>query len=360
MCIDKPCPQGSCPRFNTAYTGGIVAGPLNGKLNGFNNRHTLMSSSAGNDPNSSATAPVPVVPPGGGNYSFRLGNDTADIGKISSQAESARLTFAVTTQNAFFTYRYAFFVQNVDPSIPNHTYKEQPSFEIVVLDKNDSLIPCGRLFVVPIGGSCSSSSGFITGNNQFVYKPWTDVGLDLTGYIGQNISIEFRTTDCLPAIPGGNSTTNCGASTCTLTTAQGTCTYAIGQTPCTPTNGCASQSGQHSAYAYIDAYCSPLNVPTPIFCAGAANVQICAPAGYQSYSWPAGQPGLSGSPTTQCVNITNPIAGTVYTVNMTSMTGCFTKTTIKLSGFDLTLRDTTICGGGSPFPLTLTPSIPGT
>ena len=355
--VNPPCPTGTCPRYGTTYSGGAVAGALNSPVTGATNRHTLMSTAGGNDPNAAAATPVPVVAPGGGTYSFRLGNAATGSGGAAnlSQAEAARFTFAVTNQNAFFTYRYAFFVQD-----GSHQFQEQPSFEVVVLDQSDVLIPCGRYFV-EAGNypSCVNSSGFITGLNGYVYKPWTDVGLDLTGYIGQNVSIEFRTTDCLPV--GGSSSTNCTNGVCTLTNASGSCTYASPATTCTPTGGgaCAGAPGTHSAYAYIDAYCSPLDVKTPVFCAGAASVQICAPTGYTSYSWPAGQPGLAGTPTTQCVTINNPVAGTTYTVNMVSATGCPTSTKVTLKGFDLTLRDTTICNGAAPFPLTLTPSVAG-
>src|SRR6185503_16340576 len=91
----------------------------------------------------------------------------------------------------------------------------------------------------------------------------------------------------------------------------------------------------------------------PVFCAGAASVLICAPAGYVSYSWPAGQPGLGGSPTTQCVTINNPVAGSTYTVNMTSATGCPTSTTVTLIGATPTVTSTTVCAGQ---PTTLTAS----
>lgn len=354
--VQTPCPTGTCPRYGTTWTGGIIGGGTNSPLNG-TSRHTLMTTAGGNDPNATAPA-VPVVAPGGGNYSFRLGNSATSGSTVTgmADAEAARLTFAVSNQNALFTYMYSFFVNN-----PGHTYVEQPSFEAVVLDQNDNVIPCGQYFVVAgNNAACVNAAGFINGNNGYVYKPWSSVSLDLTGYIGQNISVEFRTTDCLPV--GGSSSTMCSNGTCTLTTAAGSCTYPSGQPPCTPTGGgsaCAAGPGTHSAYAYIDAYCAPLSVTQPAFCAGASSIQICAPAGYSSYSWPSGQAGITGSPATQCVTVNNPVAGATYTVNMVSFTGCPTTTTVTLTGFNFTLNDTTICGNGGSFPLTLTPSVPG-
>jgi len=339
-----PCPTGTCPRFKTVYTGGAVtSGTMNAGLGNAGDRHTIMSAAGGNDPNATNPA-VPVVAPGGGNYSFRLGNgNTGSVNGTFSEAEAVRLTFPVTNQNASFTYRYAFFVAN-----PGHLFAEQPSFEVVVLDQKDSIIPCGRYFVVagnsPAG--CVNSAGFVNGNNGFVYKPWTDVGLDLTGYIGQNISIEFRTTDCFP--DGGSTSTTTSNGIVTYCVNGNCCTYPVGGTPCVPAGaGCSGNAGTHSAYAYIDAYCAPLDVQAPVFCAGAASIQICAPAGYASYLWPAGQPGLNGSPTTQCVTINNPVAGATYTVNMVSATGCPTKTTVTLKGSNPQVNSSTICAGTS-------------
>jgi hypothetical protein len=199
--LNNPCPIDVCTRYGTVYTGGGVNGGMDSDVTVPTNRHTIMSTSYGNDPNTDPLFPVPVVAPGGGNYSFRLGNANASINGNNgnprlAQAEAIRLTFLVTKQNASFIYRYSFFVSDGGTS---HSYAAQPSFEVVVLDKDDILIPCGRN-IVTAGDfpNCVNTNGFIKGINNFIYKPWTDVGLDLSGYIGQNVSVEFRTTDCFP------------------------------------------------------------------------------------------------------------------------------------------------------------------
>jgi gliding motility-associated-like protein len=352
--VQTPCPTGSCPRYGTTWSGGLIGGGINTALNS-TSRHTLMTTAGGNDPNATSPA-VPVVAPGGGNYSFRLGNSVASASTVPNMAdaEAATLSFVVSNQNALFTYMYAFFVNN-----PGHAFAEQPSFQVVVSDQNNNVLPCGEFFVVAGNNpGCVNSAGFINGNNGYVYQPWTSVSLDLTGYIGQTVSVEFRTADCFPA--GSSSSTICSNGTCTLTVNGSSCTYPQGQPPCTPpSTGCSGGPGTHSAYAYIDAYCAPLSVSQPVFCTGASNVQICAPAGYLSYSWPAGQPGLTGNDTTQCVTISNPVPGDTYTVNMISFTGCPTTTTVTLQGFDFALNDTSVCPGSNPFPINLTPSVQG-
>jgi len=118
-------------------------------------------------------------------------------------------------------------------------------------------------------------------------------------------------------------------------------------------------AGTHSAYAYIDAYCVPLIIDAPPVCANVASVDICAPPGYLSYSWPSGQPGITGAPTSQCVTINNPTPGITYTVNMTSVTGCPTTTTVTLKGFDFSVQDATVCQGSPPFTLNVTPTVTG-
>ena len=140
---------------------------------------------------------VSVVAPGGGNYSFRLG-DAINGGTASGlpQAEAIRLSFLVTPSNAGFTYRYAAFLQYA-----GHPAEMQPRFEIVPFDSSNNIIPCGYLKVVSgttmgCPGTATYHPGAGFGVDQWYYTNWTSVGLDLTSYMGQNVSVEFRTSDC--------------------------------------------------------------------------------------------------------------------------------------------------------------------
>jgi gliding motility-associated-like protein len=260
-------------------------------------RYEIMSGT-GTDPNISA---LPVKAPCGSKYSVRLGF----TGSPESQGngnfpyfESLTYNLKVTQQTAGFSYMYA--VVLVDGS---HDKFTQPEFDVIMMTCSDStVLPCGQYSIYAGNGS----SEFKT-VGKFQYTDWTTVTTDLSGYIGQQVCITFRVRDCM----GNLSSTNGNYS--------------------------AVSGGGHQGYAYIDTYCAPVaQITHPEFCAGVASLQICAPPGYKSYSWPAGQPGLSGSPTTQCVTVNNPVEGTNYTVTMMSYSGCPVTITIPIHGIPTT------------------------
>ncbi len=210
----------------TGYTGyccpisatnlGIVSG-----------RHTIVSG-PGVDPN----VPINLLAPGGGTYSTRLGNDFVD-----NEAEKLVRTFAVTAQNTNFTYQYAVVLQD-----PGHSDYEQPRFEVKMYDSTGALLPCGYYSVTSQAGipgfqTITDNTGW---GETIRYKDWTTVGVDLSPYIGQNITIEFSTGDCA--------------------------------------------LGGHYGYAYIDASCNSLQI-TSTFCRGStAPVVLTAPDGFTDYA----------------------------------------------------------------------------
>ncbi|TAH44001.1 MAG: PKD domain-containing protein [Bacteroidetes bacterium] len=233
---------GTCCPINT---------PNSGIVNG---RHTIMSG-PGLDPNTCDS--VPVVYPGGGNYSARLGNSST-----GRQAERLTYTFLVSPSSSLFIYRYAVVLQD-----PNHSQPEQPRFEIKVLDASGNLIDpvCGLYSVV----ASASIPGFRS-CGTVRYKNWTTVGIDLSAFQGQSISIEFSTGDC--------------------------------------------SQGAHYGYAYLEASCSPLQI-TGSFCSNSSiPAVLTAPEGF-SYLWSTGD-------TTRTVALHNPTPGSVYSVTITSVTGC--------------------------------------
>ena len=296
------------------------------------NRHTIMSDKTGTDANSlnnvPFVAPGALFPDGVNVYSFRIGNGLGNESADLALAESIKFPFTVTSQNAGLTYMYAAFLREALPAI--HRINQAPRFEIKITEKKnggDSLISCGYYEVV-----AGAATNFLTGasDNQGLwrYTNWTKVALDLTGYIGKQLTIEFRTTDCFPGQQFGG--------------------------------GCRYRPGAHSAYAYIDLYCTPVTMISPAICANQASVELCAPPGYATYQWPAGQPGIVPPLDKQCVTINNPKSGDKYTVNMTSVSGgCPSNTTISLSGAELKVRDTTVCLGAAPFHLNAKPTTPG-
>ncbi len=271
-----------------------------------------ITSGNGTDPNV-PSLPVKAPSPCGGNYSARIGypgipESTGDGNYPYFEALTYKLR--VTPQTAGFTYMYAAVLVN-----GNHDKFTQPQFEVIMKKASDgSYLPCGQYAIYAGNGS----SEFIDAGNSIQYTKWTSVATDLSNYIGQDIYITFRVRDCMGFLSSLNGSYS-----------------SVG-------------GGAHQGYAYIDAYCTPITQLTnPEFCAGTGNIQICAPPGYAGYNWPAGQPGITGSPTTQCVTVNNPVGGTTYTVNLTSVGGCPVTFKIPIQSIPTTnTKDTVrICKG---------------
>lgn len=231
---------GSCCPVNTTVPG-IVTG-----------RHTIMSGT-GVDPNSLGY--IPYVPPGGGVYTAQLGNDA-----VGAEAEQLSYTFTVDPGNALFIYRYAVVLED-----PGHSAQEQPRFSIRVYDQSNIPVTCGEYDVV----ASANIPGFINNGNLRI-KPWTTVGIELSAYVGQTITIEFTTADC--------------------------------------------GLGGHFGYAYLECRCYPFQLSS-IFCKSDATTTLYAPEGFADYLW-------SNGDTTTSITVNSPSSGMIYTCTMTSVSGC--------------------------------------
>lgn len=264
-------------------------------------QHTLLTTN-GLDPNCYDPATgqqascMTLIAPGGGGISVRLGNDNVNYG-----AERLRYTIAVTPSNPNFSYSYAVVLED-----PNHLPQEQPRFEINTYDQNGVQIPgaCGQ-YVVYAGSDPAFISNPSSAPNPYVkYKCWTTVGVDLTPYVGQNVTVEFVTSDC------------------TL--------------------------GGHFGYAYIDLSCAQLQASVG-FCQGDTNQLLIAPPGFVGYQWydPSNNP-IPGA-TNDSLMITNGNVGDQYTVVLTSISGCQATmvTTLAYSQISNTFITTPTCFGGS-------------
>lgn len=252
--------QSNCPNSNFVlgdFTGweGYYGNFWNPAINkGFApTRHTIIQAPAAFDSNTCFE--LDPVPPGE-EYSLRLGND--DVG---AQAEQIRYSIDVTEETSLFIYKYAVVLEN-----PNHNPEEQPSFTIEVADTSGKLIDsvCGYYFVyaqqgMPTWHTCG----------DVVWKDWTMVGIDLTTFIGQTVSINFTTRDC-------------------------------------------SEHG-HFGYAYLSAYCSQLQIVFG-YCQGDSVTTVTAPPGF-SYLWGNGD-------TARSTIIYNPYFGMVESCELTSVNGC--------------------------------------
>jgi gliding motility-associated-like protein len=279
---------------------------------------------------------LPIVAPGGGSYSFRIGSNAGSADpqpptdgyagtapNTHASVEEMDYSFVVSSATAGFGYKYAVVID-----YSAHPAEQQPLFDVVLTLPNsgNAVIPCGNY--THFAGDGVSPFKFVGTNTDVsgsnhgpLFCPWTDVITDLSGYAGQTVNARFRVRDC----EGGMNVTG-------------------------PPYQADLEGGSHWCYAYFDTYCIPIAITVPEYCGGTTSIQICGPPGYQTYTWPAGQPGVTGALNGQCVTITNPsnYSGTTYTVNATSITGCPITATVKLNSIPLTVTaPVSICPGNS-------------
>lgn len=95
----------------------------------------------------------------------------------------------ITPSNTFVNFSYFAFLENA-----NHTISEQPYFKIFFFDSNNDTIP--GTFLQVTSNTSGANPGFSTTDNYF-YKPWTPVSVDLSAYIGQTVTAQFIAADCV-------------------------------------------------------------------------------------------------------------------------------------------------------------------
>lgn len=257
------------------FTGGCCG--INTPQQGFvNGRHTITQISNGFDPQVIPCFELPVVS-NDGDFSCRLGN--SDVG---AEAERLQFDFLVTPESNLIIYKYAVVLED-----PGHDIAEQPRFEVQVKTASGSPIPCTFYQV----SAAANLEGF-QNCGGLVFKDWTTVGVDVSDYLGQIVTLDLATGDC-------------------------------------------SQGG-HFGYAYVDAKCTSLTLDAR-FCSLANSATISAPDGF-TYFWSTGE-------TTKEITITNPQQGQEYSCQLTSVTGCqaLLSTTLEFSDVDAQIEVLSAC-----------------
>ncbi len=249
-------------------------------------RHTVMTSaSAQFDP----CGGFPTVPPNGGQYSVRLGNNCSNY-----MGETIEQTFTVDPNNTSFTYRYAVVLND-----GGHSANEQPYFKIEVLDSLGNPISNCLQYYENAGGSIPGYQ--LCPTDPFTsYKPWTTITFDLTAYINQNITVRFTVAGCI--------------------------------------------FGGHFGYAYVECSCG--NIDDAIsarFCPGNTGAFLVASPGFNSYQWidPNGNPIAGATNDTLYVPVVT--AGDTFEVVMQAIsdTNCITRLKVII---ELTELQTAIVG----------------
>jgi len=178
----------------------------------------------------------PLLCPNGSNYSIQLGSTDT-----SSEAERVTYTFTVPKGSAYnIIFNYAVVLQN-----PNHLPFQQPKFMAQVYDVTDGkYIDCPSFDFVASSGLPGFKLSTVKGakGESIYYKDWSTATIDLRGYLGKTIRLEFTANDC------------------TL--------------------------GGHFGYAYLDL---DENIGSSIsgnaYCAGQKSITLYAPNGFAAYYW---------------------------------------------------------------------------
>ena len=193
-------------------------------------RHTLLDRSVGGtDPYGG----FPINSPNGSKYSMRLGND-----QVRAQAERVSFTINIPAGQDQYSIIYYYAVVFQDP---HHMEYQQPKFTSKLFDVTaDKYIDCGSYQFVAgpnLPGFQLSQQG-----TDIYYKPWSPISVNLSGYAGKTIRLEFTNNDC--------------------------------------------SEGGHFGYAYLDMNenCSE-PITGNISCKGADRLTLSAPPGFREYQW---------------------------------------------------------------------------
>jgi len=195
--------------------------------------HNIMSASS--IPDRDPYGGFPVLCPNGSKYSVKLGNNNADQG-----AERMSYTFEVPAgQDYSLVLNYAVVLQN-----PGHLEFEQPRFKVQIYNvTDDKYLDCPSFDFV----SSSDLPGFQQGRFRgspvdVLYKDWSSTSINLIGYAGKTMRLEFTTNDCA--------------------------------------------RGGHFGYAYFDIIenCSTA-ITGNTYCSGQTAVTLIGPSGFAKYKW---------------------------------------------------------------------------
>ena len=248
-----------CPTF-TNLTGSGVTCQYGDFQNPFqytgiaSGRHTVITQQ-GSDPYTGHQ--LPFLPPGESAV-VKLGNE-----QVGKQAEAITYQFTVNPDYAILLLKFAVVLED-----PGHPAPAQPRFVVRVLNSGGQLVETCAEYDVTAAGDIPGFQTYTAGWYNVRWRPWTNVGIDLSDYAGQQIKLQFVTYDC--------------------------------------------DYWGHFGYAYFTASCIS-NKLSLSGCNG-SQVTLAAPSGFESYDWDNGSTAtmatytVSGTTTANCL--------------ITSATGC--------------------------------------
>ena len=222
-------------------------------------RHTVITQQGG-DPYTGYQ--LPFLPLGESRV-VKLGNE-----QVGSEAEAISYDFTVDPDSAILLLKFAVVFED-----PNHDVYAQPRFIVRVLNSTGELVESCAEYDVTAANNIPGFNTFIKLRyhgvfNTVRWRPWTNVGIDLSNYVGQSIRLQFVTYDCA---------------------------YTA-----------------HFGYAYFTASC--ISNKLALNDCNGSQVTLVAPSGFESYTWDNGSTNVTA---TYTVNGT-----TTANCHITSATGC--------------------------------------
>ena len=170
--------HGSCVTCNYGKTSNPFQNT--GVVNG---RHTLITHQ-GSDPNTGGQ--LPLLPPGESSV-IRLGNE-----RTGAEAEAITYRFIVDDNAAILLLKFAVVLQD-----PSHLAIHQPRFVVRVLDGNGQLVEDCAEYAVSAGAGIPGFQTYAGWYGECIrWRPWTNVGIDLSHFVGQEVRVQFVTYDC--------------------------------------------------------------------------------------------------------------------------------------------------------------------
>jgi gliding motility-associated-like protein len=273
-------------------------------------RHTIVSK--GFYPKFDEFGNFPTLCPNGSKYSIKLGStDTVRL------AERVSYTFSIpsgaTQYNIIFSY--AVVLQN-----PRHNANQQPRFTVKTFDVTDNtFIDCASFDFVAADNlpGFKLSTAPATRNAFIYYKDWSSSTINLNGYAGKTVRIEFTANDCA--------------------------------------------LGGHFGYAYLDLKESCTSLITGnAYCNGQKSATLSSPSGFGYYTWYNANDLTAPIGNSQTLTITPaPPDKSSYAVILkptNTGTGCidtlYTVVDKINSGFTFKVQDTIYACGTTPVDLT--------
>lgn len=235
-------------------------------------RHTIISDTFAYDPN---TGYELKMVPSGYKYAVRIGDGrTAADESPRNWNQSLRYTMKIDANNTLLLLKFALVLEYDS----DHQPIEEPRFSMTLFDANGDTIPdCANYDVFASNDHIKGFKFYQQPDREEIvqWRNWTTVGVNLLPFLGQTITVEFRSADCTLGFDYG--------------------------------------------YAYFVAGCQPLQIDLK-FCTDDRIAVLTAPEGFEEYRWTDSYGNVIN--TNRKMEVEDPVEGSVYSCKLTSATGC--------------------------------------